>query len=710
MKVKALGIALLGASLLAACGNTDTQPQPKPQPEKLDPSSFGQLSTLQPGELGTIEQKLKVNIVNIGYAATSPGQVTGARDLNFSGLRQELPSTYQTINRYPSFYGNNELSGNNFTFDYNYVTAPKSFEDEFFAFLASSGKEESVQKDGLTYLNISAAAYNCQSADTQKVLKVLDRKPGDLTPLYACPTPAGNIARQITGNWEVDGLAVEKWLGDNAGKLGIDPTQHTVFLINWYGRPDFKFHSYSHEREESLESDTGVNFGLRSSRRTVAWGGTPSQDQANARRLWFYDQSANPDYWTNAWNISDADLDGDDVPDKRMPPIWEYGTRKASAAYGQKITADLGQVVRYTAIDLLFTPSALYRAALTPPDMPEQINVDLALEQGPDAPASARVVNPAVVRERLSVLNPFIKWTASVRETPLSGDVADAYKCFFPLPTDDACSPDYADAEGEQFFQLAQAEIRQRNQATPGQYQLTNYLFNDTNAKTPNQGLLGQAISDGVTGTQTMTLDFLTPALNKAGYGFTDTAVHESGHHLSQSHPHDGYDSERYEDFGPSGPTNFVNVGDEVHSVMSYNNLSKTFGQFNLDAQYRYLTAAYLTNSNAILQLVRNSAKVPEMRSAAQQADRTFASALNAYQARNYRAAADLAHQGYRQVIDAARQNGVSVEGYKWYDRVGQLSTEQPRAARKVNHMRPVQGPVQRPEETPALRAKRLAP
>ena len=101
MKVKALGIALLGASLLAACGNTDTQPQPKP--EKLDPSSFGQLSTLRPGELGTIEQKLKVNIVNIGYAATSPGQVTGARDLNFSGLRQELPSTYQTINRYPSF-------------------------------------------------------------------------------------------------------------------------------------------------------------------------------------------------------------------------------------------------------------------------------------------------------------------------------------------------------------------------------------------------------------------------------------------------------------------------------------------------------------------------------------------------------------------------------------------------------------------------------
>ncbi|WP_278913950.1 hypothetical protein [Deinococcus wulumuqiensis] len=708
MKIKALGMALLGASLLAACGGDPAPAQP--EPEQLPPSSFGQLSMLKPGELGTIEQKLKVNIVNIGYAATSPGQVTGARDLNFSSLRQELPATYKTINRYPSFYGNNELTGNNFIFDYNYVTAPKSFEDEFFAFLASSGKEDSLEKDGLTYLNIAAAAYNCQSADTTKVLKVLDRRPADLTPLYACPESAGNIAREITGNWEVDGAAVEKWLGDNAGKLGIDPTQHTVFLINWYGRPDFKFHSYSHERAESVESDTKLDFGQRSSRRTVAWGGTPSENQASARRIWFYDQSANPDYWTNAWNVSSGDLDGDKVYDKRMLPIWEYGTRKASYAYGEKISADLGKVVRYVAVDLLFTPSALYRVALTPPDMPEHINVDLALEQGADAPVSASVIKPQLVEERLKVLNPFVKWSTSLRETALDGDVADAYKCFFPLPTDDACSPDYADPEGERFFQLAQAEIRQRAQAAPGQYQLTNYLFNDTNAKTPNQGLLGQAISDGVTGTQTLTLNFLTPGLSTAGYGFTDTVVHESGHHLSQSHPHDGYDSERDEDFGPSGDTAFVDVGDEVHSVMSYNNLSKTFGQFNLDAQYRYLTTAYLTNSNAILQLVRNSAKVPDVRGTVQQADQTFLLAQNAYQQRHYLDAADLAHRGYQQVLGAARAAGVPVEGYKWYDRIGQLSTEPLRVARKVNHMRPVKGPVQRPEETSAQREKRLAP
>ncbi|WP_371827301.1 hypothetical protein [Deinococcus sp. QL22] len=660
---------------------------------------------MAPGKRGVIKQQLNINIVNIGYRGTSPGQVADPRELNFAGLRSELPSTYQTINRYPSFYGTPELTGNDFEFEYNMINANTSFENEFFAFLQASGKEQSIKQDGLTYLNLASAQYNCQS-DVVKRLSIT----GEDTPVYACPVPATNIAREITGNFEVDGALVEQWLADNASKAGVDPTQHTVFLINWYGRPDFKFHSYSHERADSVETDTQNNFGARSSRRTVAWGGTPSADQTAAKRIWFYDQSANPDYWTNAWDVTNADLDGDQIYDKRMPPIWEYGTRKASAAYASNITADLGKVVRYVGINLLFTPSALYRVALTPPEMPEQIHLDLALGQGTEAAPASRVLQPQLIQDRVSVLNPFVQWSHSVRETPLSGDLAAAYRCFFPLPTDDACSPDYVDANGEQFFQLAQKEVRERAQLTPTQYNLATYLFNDGDPKTPNFGLLGQALDDGVTGTQTMTVNYLTPDLLDAGYGFTDTVVHESGHHLSQSHPHDGYDSERNEDYGPSGDTNFVNVGDEVHSVMSYNNLSKVFGQFNLDAQYRYLTTAYLTNSNAILTLTQNAAKVPEVSAAAQQADQAFTQSIAAYQARQYATAARLAHDGYRTVLTAARANGVNVEGYKWYNRVGQLSAAEVKPARAVNHMRPVQGPVQRPEETAAQRVKRLAP
>ncbi|MFC4426465.1 hypothetical protein [Deinococcus navajonensis] len=705
MKNKTLGIALLSVSLLAACGTTGTPVEtPVPTP---DPTSFGTLTTLKPGARAEINQKLKVNIVNIGYGSTLPGQVTSPRDLNFSDMAQQLPETYQTINRYPSFYGNNELTGNNFEFEYNYVNASQAFQDEFFKFLLDNGSEKSVVRDGVTYTDISSAYYNCQ--DTSSTVIKSFRPTGEDTPVYGCLQPAGNIARPVTGNFEIDGEKVEQWLAANANRAGVDTSEHTIFLINWYGRGDFKFHTYSHERPDAVETDTNVNFGARSSRRTVAWGGTPAADQTAAKRVWFFDQSANPDYWTSAWNITDYDIDGDGVYDKRMVPVWEYGTRKNSVAYAEKISKDLGQVTRYVGINLLFTPSALYRVDLTPPDMPEHINVDLALEQGSGAVAGEKVIKPAVAQERLSVLNPFIQWSNSLRTTPLSGELATAYSCFFPLPTEDACSPNYADATGEQFFQLAAQEIRARAAATPNVYQLPSYMFNDASTTTPNQGLLGRAINDGVTGTQTMTLNYLTPALNAAGYGFTDTVVHEGGHHLSQSHPHDGYDSERNEDYGPSGDTAFVDLGDEVHSVMSYNNLAKRFGQFNLDAQYRYLTTAYMSNANAILTLTQNAGKVTNVRTAAQSADQTFQSAVAAYNNRQYYTAAQLAHTGYRTVLDAAKGAGVSVEGYKWYNRVGQLSTSTAKA-RTVNHMRPVQGPTQRPEETPAQRAKRLAP
>ena len=52
--------------------------------------------------------------------------------------------------------------------------------------------------------------------------------------------------------------------------------------------------------------------------------------------MWFHDISAGPEMWAGSWNVDDADLDGDDEPDYRIPPIWEYGQlpagRRADAA------------------------------------------------------------------------------------------------------------------------------------------------------------------------------------------------------------------------------------------------------------------------------------------------------------------------------------------------------------------------------------------
>ena len=669
-----LGLALI----LSACGGT---PGPGPDPAPA-PDTFS-LNTLAPGQQKELTTKLKINVVMVGYRPTSPGQVAGPRDVNVSDFKDILPATGRNIARIPSAYGTLEPTGNAYTYDYNFVYANQQFEDGYFKYLADQGSEKPV-----TYYQ---KAYNCQSI------------PEDGS-APACAEPASNIALPVTGNLEVDGVKAENWLADNAASTGVDSKQYTVFLVNWYGRPDFRFHSYT--RADAADSDTNTVFGARASRRTNAWGGTP-RDGKN-QRVWFYDLSANPEAWTSNWDISNADIDGDKVPDYRMPPIWEYGTRKASYRYFTKVGPDLALVTRYVALDLLFTPSPIYRVALTPPDMPESINLNIALEQGAAAPPQATVLNPQLSQDRLKPLQPFATFTNSVRTTPLTGDIFAAYKCLFPTQASDICSPDRADYTGDRLFNIGLNELRGEYK-TKAAYQVPIYSFNDDQNTQP--GLLGVAIDDGVTGTQALVYSFTSPDLIGAGYGFTDTITHETGHHFSLSHPHDGYDAESNTEYGPSGDYAFVNAGDMSNTVMAYNDLTRGFGQFNLDSQYRYLTAAYLNNTNAVLQLVQQAGKdkVQAVIPAAGNADGLFAKALSSYDSMNYLDAATQAHSGYRAVIDAARSAGVNVQAYKWYERLDGLSLGQKAQPRRANNFLPVKGTAIRPETNGYLTKLRLS-
>jgi len=63
--------------------------------------------------------------------------------------------------------------------------------------------------------------------------------------------------------------------------------------------------------------------------------------------------------------------------------------------------------------------------------------------------------------------------------------------------------------------------------------------------------------------------------------------VHEAGHHVSLSHPHDGYDYEYNIDYGPEGRYYFVWVGDQVYSLMSYMSNVFNFGVFDKDNIWR---------------------------------------------------------------------------------------------------------------------------
>jgi hypothetical protein len=279
-------------------------------------------SHLAPGQTANLAEKVPVQFVFVGYEPAQVNQRTF-----FAGL----PSKVDPVIRSRLWYGVKEPLGVHYTFDYKVAYADAAYEDAFFTALANMATPAP--------LTLFQGQYNAQ---------------------------AGNVV-DVTDNYFIDGPTVEKWLIDHPIS-GMDTRRNTVFFVNWWGRTDFRFHTYTKFGEP--DPDTGYDFGVnRQTRKIIAWGGTTPDDEETGlgargiRRIWFYDLSAGPESWTDNWNVTDADVDGDGRADYRMPPIWEYltpgGYRAASA-----LASDLGKVARYVAINLLFTPSPLYPPAI----------------------------------------------------------------------------------------------------------------------------------------------------------------------------------------------------------------------------------------------------------------------------------------------------------------------------------------------------------
>jgi hypothetical protein len=206
------------------------------------------LTTLEPGGFRNLEQDLTINVVFVGYE-----QGVGVLDIDEDAFLGELPGTYRTVNRYPSFYFGNEFLGVDFNFDYNLVYADTTFEDAFFGYLGGIADPE----PSTVYQECYNGTSPWNSSD-------------DGGPCWNQVNTTGNVGQN---HW-VDAPSVEQWLADNTNlMLGVDTSEYTVFFINWYGRADFKFHVYT--KTDEPDPDTGYNFGeLRDSRKFIAWGGT----------------------------------------------------------------------------------------------------------------------------------------------------------------------------------------------------------------------------------------------------------------------------------------------------------------------------------------------------------------------------------------------------------------------------------------------------
>lgn len=597
----ALIIALLPASGVAFAGKS-TPPA---------------LTTLEPGGFQNLEQDLNVNVVFVGY-----DQGAGDQDINEADFLNELPAQYRTVNRYPSFYFGNEFLGVDFNFNYNLVYADTGFEDNFFGYLDSIAVSQP--------LTLYQELYNTQAARSMDV---------------------------TDNNW-IDAPSVEQWLADNAGgALGIDTSEYTVFFINWYSRPDFKFHVYT--KTDEPDPDTGYNFGeLRESRKLIAWGGTAPDDEetglGSLHRIWFYDLSAGPEGWTDNWAI-------DDAPGYTMPPIWEYGN---SAGYRpfDDLSGDLGKVTRYVAIDLLFTTSPLYKPAISPPLLPEDIQLDINVYQMDPSSDGTDYFDEPLIAAELNDLQPLNNYTVEMNSQKFDSRFAKVYNCFY---NDVSCF-------GQRLFGIAFGDLYLYFQD-----HIINFLEGDADYEVPVFAFnatdelftccLGFADDDWATGTQSFVFAFDSPSVRDvSGYGFTTTVIHEVGHHIGMSHPHDGYDYEADIDFGPDGDFYFAWSGDESNSMMSYIDLNWDFSQFDRDNMNRYMTSVYLNQANTILADIYASARAGQAASLLTSADNNAAMALSAYASMDYAGAASYAKQAYDDVLAAAAQINVQVEPQSW--------------------------------------------
>ncbi len=571
------------------------------------PSGFAHLD---PGGPPTLVEKLPVNVVLIGH---QPGDIDVAR------FRRGLAKQYEPIVRSRAFYGIEEKLGITYRYEYRITDADRRYEDRFFGALGQMAVPAPLterQRD-----------YNAQNRN----------------------------ARVVRDNHVIEASRVEKWLAQHAPP-GVDTRRNTVFLINWFGRSDFKFHVYTKTNEP--DPDTGYNFGeLRESRKMVAWGGTTADDEedglGSTRRVWFHDLSAGPEEWGGNWNVDDADLDGDGEPDYRIPVAWEYGRFRPAS----RLSSDLALLTRYVALDLLMTTSPIYPVELPTANPPEELNVDSNTYEGwRGVDASRRYIKPRLVVGELQELLHDKELSYDNQDFAYAGEVKRCYEAFLAAQS---CYPETGlDPFANFFLQNLRQLARTKDDGDSVDYELPifNYAVDDEPVPA-----LGFADDNWADGTQSFVFTFVSPEIVDLGYGLSTTMIHEVGHHVGLSHPHDGYDSATGVDFGPSGEFFFAWAGDESNSMMSYIDLNWDFSQFDRDNMDRFQAAALVEAANRLAAEALTAAHPQRARAHLRRADRLIGDTERAFAGHAYVAASRFAERAYQHALAGAERAGVDV-------------------------------------------------
>lgn len=587
------------------------------------------LATLEPGAFREINQQLDINIVFVGFQRGD-----GYQQVNEARMRQFLASRYRTWNWQTSWVGNS------FDYRYNVKFAPRRFEDAFFRFLDGQRHPECV-------VTFTQEYYNAE--------------------------PSHSV--NINENSCIDPNNTEAWLGDHARSIGVDPTKYTIFLINWWGRPDFHFHTYSIWDHPDPDPDTGFNPADYQNSETQAWGGTTPDDEQNGlgslRRIWFYDLSAGPDLLTNSYILNTADVNGDGSEDYRIPPIWEYGNMSAYRPFDD-LSGDLSQIVRYLAVDAQFTNSPVLNPALSD-RLPNSIQTDITYFNGDGTARGQDLMKPDRGQLEMGKLKPFNLLTVAERDVPYTPEHDAIYQCALPywVGTTTNCYPGRSNGG----WDLNIFHYDHLNDYVYGNadHEIMNFAYTQPEADAAG-GLLGVTFSNGLYPGFTYGWNF---PLERDIYGLTETMIHEVGHHLGLPHPHDVYD---YEDgyiyYKNDFP--FMYAADESDSVMSYIELSNNYSQFDRDNMDRWMTAININRANALLPGILSQDLRPQDKVRLVAADGSATLALLSYRAMQYRAAAAFAKTAYDNVLAVADIYGTAPARLENEQKRGQIQEQRP--------------------------------
>ena len=461
-----------------------------------------------------------------------------------------------------SGYGIREEVGITYRYDYDVRSTGRTYEDRFFAELRRLSKAAPL-------------------TDYQELYNEQEQN-----------------AKVVRGNHTIDAPSVEKWLALHPPS-GIDTRRNTVFLIDWSDRSDFEHHVYTKIGEP--DPDTGFDFGKeRDSRKLIAWGGTTADDEETGlgvtRRVWFHDALGRP-------RVVGGQLERRRRRPRRgrrarLPHPAGVGVRPGNYRAASALTGDLAKLVRFVAIDLLFTPSPLYPVDLPTPmragpvDRPRQQHLRgqprhrrqprlrrplaRARRAGRAAAAQAaqlRQPGPAVPR-RLPAL---------LRRLPRGRRPATRSRATRRSPTSSCrtrsnCAGRRTTATRSTTSCRSSTTRAERGRALPG---LRRRRLDRRHA------VASSSASS-------------RPDIIAAGYGLTTTLIHEVGHHVGLSHPHDGFDAPSRLDYEPTGDFFFAWAGDEVNSMMSYIDVNWDFSQFDRDNMDRFQAAEQVEAANRL--------------------------------------------------------------------------------------------------------------